>query len=187
MFIVAVIFFPSIPDIDIGNMLSEYKSLLAKMDNIEAVSTILKNKQNDLSYFVLLLKVIATIFLYVAMFTASYLFYTYKKAHVLTEAGLLPEQEEHLQMLHDSGIDIRLLAESNLKEVATITRDLSNNFVIIDTKEVAFAYPRYGEFRFAVNIIRTSDRESIRYFRDYQRLFEEMYNRSIKWSPTGCA
>lgn len=289
MFIVAFIFFLSIPDIDIGDMLSEYKSLLAKMDNIEAVSTILKKKQNDLSYFVLLLKVIATIFLYVAMFTASYLFYTHKKAHesiaaltsridfisstlakhfedykvfleysrmpdcvihhdfkealqydiqklselkggcsfdstvifkpdyigsinnyellgqyirslmeasrrkaklrrvFLTEAGLLPEQEEHLQMLHDSGIDIRLLAESNLKEVATITRDLSNNFVIIDNKEVAFAYPRYGEFRFAVNIIKNSDRESIRYFRDYQRLFGEMYNRSIKWSPTGCA
>lgn len=289
MFIVAFIFFLSIPDIDILKILSEYKSLSAKMDNIEAASSILKSKQDELSYFVLLLKFIATIFLYVAMLTASYLFYAQKKAHesiahltsridfisrtlqkhfedykvfleysrmsdsvihhdfkealqydiqklselkegdsfdstvifkpdyigsiknyellgqyiralmeasrrkaklrrvFLTEAELLPEQKEHLQMLHVSGIDIRLLAESNLKEVATITRDLSNNFVIINNKEVAFAYPFCGEFRFAVNIIKTDDRESDRYFRDYQNLFDEMCSRSIKWSPTGCA
>ena len=81
MFIVALIFFLSIPDIDILEILSEYKSLSAKMDNIGAASIILNKKQDELSYFVLLLKVIATILLYVAMFTVSYLFYAQDKAH----------------------------------------------------------------------------------------------------------
>lgn len=87
-------------------------------------------------------------------------------------------QKEHLRDLKNACIDVKIVEESNLHEIDNLYRELSKNFIIINNREVAFAYPFYGDFRFAVNIIANEDREAKKYFDYYNIFFDQLYQKS---------
>lgn len=87
-------------------------------------------------------------------------------------------QKEHLRDLKNTCIDVKIVEESNLHEIDNLYRELSKNFIIINNREVAFAYPFYGDFRFAVNIIANEDREAKKYFDYYNIFFNQLYQKS---------
>lgn len=87
-------------------------------------------------------------------------------------------QKKHLRDLKNACIDVKIVEESNLHEIDNLYRELSKNFIIINNREVAFAYPFYGDFRFAVNIIANEDREAKKYFDYYNIFFDQLYQKS---------
>ena len=94
------------------------------------------------------------------------------------------DENEHLEILKLSGIDIRLIAYTDVIEIKnTLYRrnDLSDNFIIINDKEVAFSYPHDG-FRFAVNLIDNGQNtEVVAKCKAYSDFFNSLIERSKEW------
>lgn len=87
------------------------------------------------------------------------------------------EQIKHFDELHKSNIKIKIVSFLKLH---SIDPDLSRNFVIISNKEVAFAYPFEGDFKYAINLEK-KDRAAIYYDR-YRSLFEKISGSAVEFN-----
>ena len=92
--------------------------------------------------------------------------------------NLNKELKKHFYNLKNNKIQIKIIEALKIKEIIEDERrfkNISRNFVIINDKEVAFAYP-YDGFRFAINIIDDdSNFEVTNICQTYKDFFDSIY------------
>jgi uncharacterized membrane-anchored protein YhcB (DUF1043 family) len=104
---------------------------------------------------------------------------TIKRVFIL-ERELTHAETNYLQIQKNHKIDIKTINNSevnSIKKMMNLRQMLSNNFVIINDKEVGFAYPLEGEPRFAINIINTN-KELTNDSKSYMDFFDDIYKQA---------
>lgn len=92
--------------------------------------------------------------------------------------NLNKELKKHFNDLKECGIKIKIIQDLTIREIREEQRkfkNISKNFVIINGKEVAFAYPHDG-FRFAINLIDDNSKPEVTDIcQTYKSFFDSIY------------